>query len=103
MSDSGTRFQRQREEAESRAEFRLAFQVEDPETEDKPAIAVSAVLDDESGMIVEVGAGPNGAYTTVTSYRDDETIEPQVFVSGSSVMVVMETEPEGMRPEEVDS
>lgn len=101
MSDDERRFQRRRQEAEDRAEFRLSFKVEDPETEDKPAIAVSALLDDESGMIVEVGAGPHGAYTTVTTYRDDESVEPQVFVSGSSVMVVMETEPEGMRPEEV--
>lgn len=99
MSDSGTEFQRRRGEAESRAEFKLAFKVEDPEVEDKPAIAVTAVLDEESGMIVEVGAGPNGAYTTVSTYRDDESIEPQVFVSGSSVMVVMETEPEEVKPD----
>lgn len=87
-------FTDRKRQAYERAEYRLEFEMDDPEEGDATAIAVTARLDDTSGLIVEVGAGPSGVYATATAYRDDEPAEPVVTALDSSVMVILEREKE---------
>lgn len=85
-------FTERKQQAYERAEYRLEFEMDDPEEGDATAIAVTARIDETSGMIVEVGAGPSGVYATATAYRDDEPAEVDVVAVDSSVMVLLTRE-----------
>lgn len=47
-------FTERKREADERAEFKLEFEMDDPEEGDATAIAVTARLNETSGLIVEV-------------------------------------------------
>lgn len=86
-------FTERKRQANERAEYRLEFEMDNPEEGDATAIAVTAKIDETSGLIVEVGAGPSGVYATATAYRDDEPAEDlNVTVIDSSVMAILERE-----------
>lgn len=88
-----SKFEEAREEAFERAEVGAAELTSDfPPADDEahPGYAVSVLDDQQRGLIVEVGTGPEGAYASINAYDDDEPAEPEVFQAGNSVMIVVE-------------
>ena len=58
------------------------------------ADAVSITDADGTGMIVEVGAGPNGVYASVSGYFNDEPSDVRVFSTDNNALMVVDR-PEG--------
>lgn len=91
------KFNDAKDEAFERAEIGSAELTSDfPPADDEThtGYALSVLDDQQRGLIVEIGTGPEGAFASVAAYTDDEPCEPQVFAAGNSVMVVVNTNKE---------
>lgn len=81
-------------EAKERAEYFFNLRTDSDLDEAVTAAALSIVDPDGSAMIVEVGAGPNGVYASVSGYNDDEPADLHVFTTENQAMLIVEREEE---------
>lgn len=79
-------------EAKERAEYFFELRSDSDLDESVTAAAVSIVDPDGSAMIVEVGAGPNGVFASVSGYHDDEPADLHVFAMENQAMLIVERE-----------
>jgi hypothetical protein len=80
------------QEAQDRAEYFFKLRTDGDLDEAVTAAAVSVVDPDGTAMIVEVGAGPNGVYASVSGFINDEPAEIHVFASDNTAMLIVDKE-----------
>lgn len=77
-------------EAKDRAEYFLELR-SDADLDESVTAAVMSVVDpDGTAMIVEVGAGPNGVFASVSGYVEDEPADLHVFSTENQAMLIVE-------------
>lgn len=79
-------------EAQERAEYFFKLRTDGDLDDSATAAAVSIVDNDGTAMIVEVGAGPNGVFASVTGYVNDEPGELHVFTADNTAMLIVDKE-----------
>jgi hypothetical protein len=81
-------------EARDRAEYFFTLRTEEAMDESVTAAALSVTDVDGTAMIVEVGAGPNGVYASVSGYDKDEPADLHVFATENQAMLIVERKDE---------
>lgn len=81
-----------KEEALERAEYFFNLESDTDLDESVTAAALSIVDQDGTAMIVEVGAGPNGVFASVSGFVDDEPADLHVFATENQAMLIVEKE-----------
>lgn len=81
-------------EARERAEYFFELRSDADLDESVTAAALSVVDPDGSAMIVEVGAGPNGVFASVSGFNNDEPADLHVFTTENQAMLIVEREEE---------